>query len=246
MKKNKYSKFANKVGLIIVAVIVLLVLIKTSRNFLFSSPLFKVKAVIYTGALKPLLVNDAFNLKGKNTFSVDIRHLERDIKSSYPYLTKIRASRITPDKIWFHAEERVAVARVRLANKVFLCDEEGAILPLNNQPTNLVLISGIDAAADKIRIGEIYNSNKLENALVLLKEIKAVKELRGIPITAIDMSNPEGTAFFLNKGIKVIMGDEQIKQRLRVLILVLINTKAEQDNIKYIDLRFQEPAIGKK
>lgn len=246
MRKNKNSKLARIISLIILIVVAGFMALRISRHYLLTSYLFTVKTIIYTGALKPLLTNDVFALKGRNLFSVDIKHLGKDIKLSYPHLNKIRVSRIPPDKIWFDAKERFAIAKVNLAGKIFLCDQEAAILPTNGRAANLVLITGVDAEANKIRIGEVYDSPKLKTAISLLNEIKSVNALQIASLTRIDVLKADEMFFFLNNGIKVIIGDEHLGDRLKILSLVLNNLKANLGTIGYIDLRFQEPAIGKR
>lgn len=225
---------------------VIFVSFKVFRNHLLSSPAFTIKTLIYTGALKPLSATDIFKLKGKNLFSVDIGHLARDLKLSYPHLAKIRVSRIIPDKIWFEAEERVAFAKVKLADRVFLCDAEATIMPLSKLPSDLVLITGVETQVSKIRIGEVYDSSQLKTALAILKEIKNSRAITPFLVVRLEVDEPERIAFFLDNGIQVIIGNEQTGKRLKVLSLVLNDLKPELDKIKYIDLRFQEPAIGKR
>jgi len=246
MKKNRYSKIGKTISLVILLSLTFFILAKISQHYLLTSKLFKVKTIIYTGALKSLRLNGLPEVKGQNLFSVNIRHLEKDIKLSYPYLTGVRVSRMLPDKIWFDAQERIAIAKVRLADRLFLCDREGAILPANNPAINLVLITGVDSRLDKVRIGEIYDSLKLKAAVGLLKEIEASRVLAITAVTRIDVSLPEEIVFFLNNGIRVIIGNEHISDRLKLLNLVINNLKAEINKIDYIDLRFQEPAIGKR
>ncbi|MDP3142670.1 MAG: cell division protein FtsQ/DivIB [Candidatus Omnitrophota bacterium] len=246
MRRNKNSKVARIVSLIILIAVAGFMALRISRHYLLTSRLFAVKTVLYTGALKPLLANDFFTLKGRNLFSVDIKHLEKDIKLSYPYLTKIRVSRIPPDKIWFDAQERFAIAKVNLAGKVFLCDQEAAILPVNTKAANFVLITGVDAEANKIRLGEVYDSPKLKIAISLLNEVKSVDTLQIASLTRVDVAKANEMFFSLNNGIKVIIGNEHLGDRLKILNLVLNNLKTSLGTIGYIDLRFQEPAIGKR
>jgi cell division septal protein FtsQ len=245
MKKNKDSKLAAVIILVIIAGLAVLVAVKIFQNYLSNSSFFTVKTIISTGALKPLLGEDYFRVKGKNLFSIDIKHLARDLKLSYPYLTNVRVSRVIPDKIWFDAQERVPIARVKLADKIFLCDGNAAILPFAVSQAGLVLIDGIDSQAGKVRIGEVYDSIRLKAAIALLAAIRATRELRLLTLVRVDVSSPERMSFLLNNGVEVITGDELIPQRLKMLSVVLNNLKSAIDKVKYIDLRFQEPAIGK-
>jgi cell division septal protein FtsQ len=245
MKRTKRSRLARNITLFIIAGLLVFIACKIFRTYLLTSSFFKIKTVITTGALKPLLAEDQFRLKGKNLFSTDIKHLARGLKLSYPYLADIRVSRIMPDKIWFDAQERTAVARVKLADKIFLCDANAVILPVATSKASLILIAGVDAQASRVRMGEVYDSVQLKTAIALLRAIRAARELQALTLVRIDVSNPERMSFLLNNGVEVIIGNELMPQRLKVLAVVLMNLKSEVDKVKYIDLRFKEPAIGK-
>jgi cell division septal protein FtsQ len=245
MKKNKDSRLAAVIVLVIIAGLAVFAAVKIFQNYLSTSSFFTVKTVITTGALKPLLAKDYFRVKGRNLFSVDIDRLAKELRLSYPYLTGVRVSRVVPDKIWFDARERLAIARVKLADKIFLCDVNAVILPLTPSKAGLVLIGGINAPAGKARMGEVYDSIQLKTAISLLTAISAARELQSLVLVRIDVSNPERMSFLLNNGIEVITGNESLPQRLKMLAVVLSSLRSEIDKVKYIDLRFQEPAIGK-
>ncbi|MBI1976085.1 MAG: cell division protein FtsQ, partial [Candidatus Omnitrophica bacterium] len=52
--------------------------------------------------------------------------------------------------------------------------------------------------------------------------------------------------FYLRSGIQVKMGKEMFPERLRVLSKTLEQLNVPQEQIRYIDLRFDDPVIGPK
>jgi cell division septal protein FtsQ len=249
MKRNKYPRRSKVAGFIIAAIAAALMAGRIVWNNLSHADSFKVEKVICTGAFKILLKGncDCFDLKGRNMFSVDLKHLAKSLKLSYPYLTGIRVSRIIPDKIWLDARERFALARVRFGARVFLCDEDAVILPSeDSNGGDLVLIDGVDSRSDKVRIGEAYRSERLRSAITLLKEIRRIPGLVDLPLIRIDVGDPLNINLILKNNLKVIMGNEMFGERLRMLSIVLKNLKPELGTVGYIDLRFPEPAIGKR
>ena len=52
--------------------------------------------------------------------------------------------------------------------------------------------------------------------------------------------------FYINDTLKVIVDDKDIERKLKILKVLLAKTKSEFGNLRYIDLRFKEPVVGKK
>lgn len=246
MKKNRAPKFAKILVPLALAGIMLLAAAGGLRDFFPHSPLFTVKKVIATGALKDRIAPESFKLRGRNLFAIDIHRLARQIRLDYPYLYQVRASRVLPDKIWLDAKERFPVARVKLAGRVFLCDAEAVIMPLSERFVSLPLVTGVDIAAEAIRVGEVYESSRLKLALELLKQMNSSSQLSALVIGRIETASPEKAAVFLNTGTEVIVGNEGLDNRFKVLGLVLKNLDTGLAKVKYIDLRFNEPAIRKR
>ena len=46
--------------------------------------------------------------------------------------------------------------------------------------------------------------------------------------------------------LKIIMDEDDLDHELKMLSLVLSQAKVDANNIKYIDMRFKEPILGKK
>ena len=52
--------------------------------------------------------------------------------------------------------------------------------------------------------------------------------------------------FHLSNGLQVIVDQERIDQKIKLLAFVLAQKKIDLEQTKYIDLRFKEPVLGKK
>lgn len=246
MKKNRSSKGFKFFVPLVLAGIIFAAVAAGLKDFLLHSPLFSIKTVIATGALKNRINPEELKLKGQNLFAVDIERLARQIRLEYPFLYQVRASRILADKIWLDAKERFPVARVRLSGREFLCDAEAVIMPFNDRFVALPLVTGIDTAGQAVRVGEVYDSARLKLALAILKKIHSSPQLRNLVIEKIETEVPQKVTVLLNTTTAIIFGNEGLDNRIQVLGVLLENLDTELAKVKYIDLRFNEPAIGKR
>jgi len=242
---KKKQKISIKLIYVIISGAILISTFIGLFNFFKVSDYFKIKDVIYFGADDSLEIDDYIEVREKNLFKINLDQIAKDILQRYPKIRKVKVRRIFPDKLRIDIEMRNPIAIIKSKANYLFIDEEGKEIQRTRllRKTALPIIIGLDS---KSKDKEFYSSERLSLTLTLLKTIKEFKDLEGYSITKIDVSDVKNTSFFINYGIQIKIGNDDFKDRLRVLLMILERLKAEIKEIKYIDLRFKEPVIAKK
>ena len=241
--------------LIIFAVILAIFLLATAVffNSLRNLSLFNIREI----TVKQGAAIDLAYLKGKNIFSVDLERESMYTWRRYPLYKKIRLIRVLPDRIYVDFVKRQPVALVKLNAKYFSVDDEvmffDAKLILN--PTDpawqsLPVILGLGPKIPNPKSACKYYVPELDFGLKILREAEKNKGFKDYRIISLDLAGQDSAIIFLtlpsiaNAGIvEVKLGKENIISRLRILEGLLYQFKKDWNSIKYIDLRFKEPAI---
>ena len=140
---------------------------------------------------------------------------------------------------------------------IYYVDNDAALfdMPLDTaQSANeLPVIYGLDRKISGSQAGREYNLNELLLAVNIIKTVRNNRQLRGLKIKRIDVSNPANAAFTIllpepaqvvpPEGIEVRIGQGYLSDKINILASMLIQGRKDWDNIKYIDLRFKEPVI---
>jgi cell division septal protein FtsQ len=203
---------------------------------------------------------DLSYLKGENIFSVNLEKQARYLSQLYPVYKKIRLVRILPDRIYVDFIKRKPLAYVKLY-KYFLADEESVLfdVPDQEQAADLPVILGLETKIFGPRSGKKFNVKELTLALTMIKEMQNNRILRFCKIKKIDVAHPANTSVFIelpmkNHGflgqqalalepIEVKIGQRDVQDKIDILANLFIQLKKDWFNIKYIDLRFNEPVV---
>ncbi|MCK9603631.1 MAG: cell division protein FtsQ/DivIB [Candidatus Omnitrophica bacterium] len=253
MRKNNKAK-GPEVKFLIAALIILLaisLIMGYIWRVLTTSDYFKIKEVVFKGSG----VADLSYLKGKNIFTVDLKSESQDIIEGYPNYDKIRLIRVLPNRIFVDFVKRVPIAFVKLS-RYFAVDEDGVLFYTPEQPegTRLPVILGIQKRINSPKPGVSYNNiRELALAINIAKEAAKNKNLKDYRIIKIDVTSASNTSIFMLfsteealEGSEVKFGEGNVKEKINILSGLFTQGKTALSNIKYIDLRFNEPVIKLK
>ncbi len=248
-KKNKKSKKINVFPIALGIIVAAILCFVSFKFFIFIKGMdnFKVENISCLTEDYPALVNKIKSIKGRNIFSLDLDYLERRLINSFPGIYQVRLLREFPDEVIIDYKKRIPLAKLYYGNKYYFIDKEAVVLPYreNFSQGNLSIIRGIKIKPDKLKTGRAISGKNFRLALYLVSELNSVNEFFDfIPLT-IDISNNNNIVFYLDK-VEIRIGLENQKERLGILRILLRQPDIDLGNIKYIDLRFKEPIVGKK
>jgi len=219
--------------------------------FLERSDYFRLRSVESKGAADRSLavVRDEIltDYKGKNIFKIDLKAIARGLEPRYPDAKDIIVKILLPDKLSIDLSFRKPVA-ILSNGRNFPVDRDGVILVNRDLSSlgDLPAIKGVDAKyAGRFR--KRCESSNLKAALELIDIIKRTRFLDRYRVRTLDASDMRSMSFSLGEGgPMIIIGYENLKERLDALHDTLRDPRLVLDSISYIDVRFKDIAISPK
>lgn len=223
------------------------------------SDFFKVKEIIINGNDGAKINLDY--LKGRGIFSIDLEKEEDAALRIYPVCKAIKLIKILPNRVFADFVMRKPLAYVRLY-KYFYVDEDGILFdaPLAPEQFELPVISGLEAKIFGPKKGQRCQIKELNAALKIIKAIKNNVVLNKLIIKKVDAADLASVSIFLtlfsateNQAadktaeaadiLEVKFGQGYINEKADILGNLFVQGKNDLRNIKYIDLRFNDPVI---
>lgn len=219
---------------------------RQARHFLLTSKYFRVVAVEVDPSLSFIDPQHFGGMKGKSIFAVDLDKFQRRLSFAYPQVAHLKVTRRFPNRIFIQAKKRLPFAQAYVRNKTAVLDQEGVILSLGGHADGpLPAVFGVSHNVE-LALGLPLRDDKLRLALQIIKEIRANPSFAGYDVINIHVENLLKISFQLSNGLEIIVDQERIDQKIRLLAFVLAQNKIDLEQTKYIDLRFQEPVLGKR
>jgi cell division septal protein FtsQ len=214
--------------------------------FLTSADLFKIRAVIIDPSLKNTNVtsNSLDRLAGRNIFKVNLSAVEQDLKRRYPGIDQLHLVRYFPDKILVVAANREPFAMINAGGKGIVVDRKGIVVTGTPANVKLPVITGVTLTRAAL-VGRPINQPQVLVALNIIRSIQTNEDLRDFPLVSIDVSNLSSINFLLSNQMKIIIDDDKIYPKIRKLGILLGHSNVNLNDYRYIDLRFNEPILGK-
>ncbi|MFA5090145.1 MAG: hypothetical protein WC510_03785 [Candidatus Omnitrophota bacterium] len=253
MKKNKVRLPVRLISVSALTSVLILLFLWYAAGIARRNPYFTVKEVICNEEDRN--INFTY-LTGRNIFSIDLGKESRYIAQLYPAYKRVRLVRLLPNRIFVEFSRRQPVACLRL-HRYFYIDEEMVLFePGPEGPASgITLITGLEGGLSKANNGSRCGLKELKAALDIIKESKKDKILSGYPIKMVNLSNPASVSYFISlpqaagqaavvpSVLEVRIPQDDIGKRISILAGLFAQLKNDLSSIKYIDMRFKEPAI---
>lgn len=203
---------------------------------------------------KETLSVDLSYLKGKNIFDLNLTQEAANIVRSCPDCSRVSLARIIPNRIFVEFVRRKPIAFIKLY-RYFAVDEDGFIFspaaqPFNQRPldneTSLPVITGLETKIFGPKLGNRYENKELSVALLVLKEANRSPLLKNYRIQKVNIAGINNITVQIplkNDSLEIKIGQGNIKEKVAIMAGLINQERQNLDNIKYIDLRFNEPVI---
>jgi cell division protein FtsQ len=212
-------------------------------EYLTTSAAFSVAEVELQGVTR---IDDAdfrrllADLEGHNLFLAPLDDLEKRLEM-HPRIRRASMSRVVPDRIVCHVDERVPVALI-YAERFLEVDDEGMVMeedaftPLLDLP----IITGV--SRDEVRPGGVTESRSVQSALEVLRAARSLGAEESISEVHVDSDGV--TAHSLESDRILVLGDSDYEQRLRKYFLLRDTLDGDEASAKRIvDLRFEDQVV---
>ena len=223
------------------------VVYKATAYLVTHAEFFKIRSVMVDPVVGFIDKKELNRLVGKNIFMVDLYHLQRKLEIKYPQAAQLSVRRHFPNEVYIEAQKRFPLAAVLINNKMIIIDENATVLAATDKlAKNLPLIVGIRTRYNKIFLGTTIYSREIQTALKVIGAFENNKMLTGQHIVKINVENLSKIEFNLSNNLAIMIDWDKIDEKINSLGIVLTQGRVNLAEVKYIDLRFQEPIIGKK
>ena len=248
--KNKKTSASSGIFRMIVLMVffafILFVIGRAVWSYLRQSDYFKITDIWYEASLKSIESSELAGLKGKNLLSVNLEKIQKQLQFRYPQYRQLTVLRRFPNQILVVAKRRAFFAQTKINHHSVTIDEKGTIVSLNAESDEMLpFIAGISSAKGRLQVGAFIDSYQLQLALNIIRAFQSEKLLSAYRISRVDIGNLSEINFYIVENLKVIIDQDNYAAKIRMLGFLLSRIKPEED-IKYIDLRFKEPILGKK
>ena len=234
-----------KGGLVLIIVgFVALICFNQLALFLKDSDYFNITAVHCDPSLDFIKDQDLKYLKSQNIFSVDLIEVQERLALKYPQVTQLRIVKRFPSEIVIAAQKRIPFAQAQVAGRVLTIDANGVVIS-NTADPELPLLAGIKTDG-KVALGLPLQSQNLPVGLKILKSFSRQDNLNAYKIAKLDIGNLSEIVLLMSNKINIILDRDAADQKIGLISMVLSQPELDLKTVKYIDLRFKEPILGKK
>jgi len=246
-KKLKIPVFTKNIIIGILVIGIGFVAVNRAQYIFSHVDYFKVRSVTIDPSLQFINKRDLKGLMGKNIFTIDLKAVQRKLNYKYPQAARLKVVKRFPNQVSILAKKRVPYAQLQIQDKIVVMDKEAVILSLEEKrDKNLPDIVGAKLTDPKLVLGAPLKGSDIWLTLKIIKLFKANSGLDPYSIKGINVENLSKINFTLSNHLDVIVDRDKIAQKIRVLGIVLAQDRLDLGDVKYIDLRFKEPIIGKK
>lgn len=214
--------------------------------YLRTSPIFKIREVVSDQSLLFIRTRTLDRLIGQSIFDVDLYAVQRRLQVEYPQIDHLRIYRQFPNRIYVDAIRRDPFAVISTKRQQILIDKDGIVLSLSVGANHkLPVISGLSLEQNAL-VGKPLRHGDVALAAAIIKNIKENSHLESMPVVSLDLTNLSQIQCVLVNGMKILLAEDKIQQKITMLGIVISQGKIKPQEINYIDLRFKEPIINKK
>ncbi|XP_022778915.1 uncharacterized protein LOC111320527 [Stylophora pistillata] len=171
--------------------------------------------------LKPLI--------GKSIFSFDLENIQKTLLK-YPWVASVQVRRALPQGLVIVLEERRPKALWRSQGKLFLLDEEGKVVNIENIKPFSTL---------PLLVGEEAN----QEGISFLNLVKGYPSIFKVLKFAVWVSKRRWDIYLQDKDLKVQLAEDALEKSLSHLQDLLEDERIQWDRIDVLDLRLEGRAF---
>ena len=219
-------------------------------SFVRHSDLCAVRNIVISANLGEINIPELTKLKGQNIFLVDLEKLEQKIIARYPGIAGLEVLRRFPDEIAVVGTRRTAFVTALMDGHGVALSRDGYVVgPAGKEEGSLVVIKGLQhqRSLPGVKLADL-------SAPVVLKSIESVAKdpsLAALHLRSLDITDANKATFTFGLAqdparFDVVIDKDSLEAKIRTLSVMIARTELAVNEVKYIDLRFETPVIGKR
>ncbi|MBP6342660.1 MAG: FtsQ-type POTRA domain-containing protein [Candidatus Omnitrophica bacterium] len=217
------------------------------NHFLHNAPIFRIQHVSADKDVQFLESKILERLRGQNILNVDLRKLHREIRALFPQIYDLSVERRFPDTIRINAKRRDPFAQVLVKENYLTIDQEGVVIFIDPKASpKLPLIINSHLEKRKVVLGARLATPEIIAAIDVIEAFYNNNGLAKYPLSGLDVDNLSKISFNIGPMLQIILDKDDVAQKLETLVFLISQKKLDFREVKYIDLRFKEPVVGRK
>jgi hypothetical protein len=116
----------------------------------------------------------------------------------------------------------------------------------NIRDEELPSLEGMTLAGREMVMGAPVHGTDTKVGLQIIEACRDNRYLSDYKLTKVDLANLSKIIVYLDNEFQVILDREHIEHKLKMLGIVLSQHKIDFKEARYIDLRFNQPVVGRK
>lgn len=220
---------------------------RTIYSFATKAPVFNVRSITLAPSLQFVTSGALDKLRGQNIFTVDLKKIERSVRSKYPQISDLKIERRFPDQVLVTAKKREAVAQAKIGGQFYTVDQD--LVPMVASKyvrDDLPVLENINYNSNRMRMGTPLKLKSLNVGVQIIQAFYDHPYLSRYVLKSIDLENLSKIVVHIDQKFDVILDRDSIRQEVEKLGVLISQHKLNSDIVQYIDLRFKEPIVGKK
>ncbi len=210
------------------------------HHYLTHSPRFRVGRILWTGgdyAPEQEIQKVTARFVGKNIFSADLDALEAGLEEQ-PWIRTAHAKRRIPDALLIQIEERVPEVLVKVRDRVYLADGEGALLDRfgpEYADYDFPILTGLD------RAGRDTLKRKIQKGAAFVDYLYRHRPQFADQVSELDLADDDTIGIRLNDGGPPLRSNPDSPGLNLDNYLAMRNYIASNyGDVRYVDLRWKD------
>jgi len=248
VSSDNIFKSMRKVVFALIAVLLIAGLFYGGKEMFLRNSYFKVKEIIFNRDFTYFSEKGESKIKdlyiGRNMFTINLKQMQMVVESEFPQHKKIEIRRNMPDTFEIDIVSRQPVGVID-TGKGFVVDREGIVLMIGEGSEDLIKIKGITFFLNAPSRGQSVRNASIKDAIRMIEVLNRRPSISGKNIDYVNVSNRNNVLLSIN-GVIVKMGKDDFTEKIEKLSQILRDPDVSMDDIKYIDLRFEDAVISPK
>jgi cell division protein FtsQ len=239
----------SKIGLVILAFLVLVSLLASFRSYLLRSPKFaigikEIQGLRHLSESQVLLKLKETEEQNRSLFALDLDGLRKSVEL-LPWVRTATVRRIWPDRLMIQVTERVPIAFVRIDDSTQLVDEDGVLLESKSEglPSfDFPVLMGLESGFETQLLSR--NRKRIELYQRLIRELDDNGAGLSRDLSEVHLQDAGSVSIVLNDDtVLVHIGADHFQERFRRYLAMSREIKQKYRLLESVDLRFENQVV---
>jgi len=246
---REIASLSGKIGIVLLAFLVLLSILASFRSYLLRSPKFaigikEIQGLRHLSESQVLLKLKEIEEQDRSLFALDIDGLRKSVEL-LPWVKTATVRRIWPDRLMVQVTERVPIAFSRIDDSTQLVDEDGVLLESKSEGIpnfDFPVLMGLESGFETELLAR--NRKRIELYRRLMRELDENGAGLSRDLSEVHLQDAGSVSIVLNDDtVLVHIGADRFQERFRRYLAMSREIKQKYRLLESVDLRFENQVV---